>query len=92
MLLGSYTCMADTPTVFWMTRAEDSSGVLADVVDVWLEQPSRQNLPGGTGCLWLGPGTTGIENRYAQWSLPVARGNTPSGTLPETSRESIRVG
>lgn len=82
-----------SPAVFWMTRDEDIEGVLSDTVDVWLELPERQRLSGSErGCMWIGHGTTGIENRYAQWSLAVARSNNTSGALPETSRECVRVG
>lgn len=77
---------------FWLTRDEDAQGVLSDTVDVWISQPKRQPLPGGVGCMWLGMGVIGLEDRYAQWSLAVARSNSNSGTLPETSYESIRVG
>ncbi len=83
----------NSPTdVFWLTRDEDDQGVLSDIVDVWISQPQRQPLPGGVGCLWLGRDLTGLETRFAQWSLDVARSNSNSGTLPETSYESIRVG
>lgn len=84
--------MADHPTVFWMTRDEDDQGVLSSTVDVWTEIPDRQALPGGVGWMWLGRGVTGVEKRYAQWSLDVARKNNTSGTLPEDSRQCVRVG
>lgn len=81
-----------TADPFWLTRDEDDQGVLSSTIDVWLSQPQRQSLPGGVGCMWLGKDLTGLECRYAQWSLAVARSNSNSGTLPETSYEAIRVG
>lgn len=74
-----------------MTRDADSEGVLSDIVDVWSAPPSRRNLTGDLGCVWLGPGPTGIEDRIAQDTLEQARNRTASGTVPETSRESVRI-
>lgn len=71
---------------FWLTRDEDVNGVLSETVDVWLERPTRTTLPGG-GCMWIGSGVTGLEKRWAQWSLDNARKHA---TLPETSRECVR--
>jgi hypothetical protein len=78
--------MTDT---FWCTRDENSEGVLSELVDVWLARPVRMSLPGG-GCMWLGPGDTGLEERYAQWTIAVTLANCC--TYPETSRESICKG
>lgn len=72
---------------YWLTRDEDEHGNLSDKVDVWTEMPERQRIPGG-GFMWLGKGVTGIEHRFAQWTIETARKNA---TIPETSRECVRV-
>lgn len=82
----------EAPQTFWMTRDEDDQGVVSEIVDVWLAPPQRQNLPGGAGCMWLGPGVTGLDHRYAQWPVDVARGNTNSHVIPDNSRECVKVG
>jgi hypothetical protein len=71
---------------FWLTRDEDAAGNLSELVSVWLEKPDLCNLKTG-GRAWLGPGVTGLENRYAQWTLDVARSHC---TIPDTVRECIK--
>ena len=78
--------MSNVADEYWCTRDMDSEGKLADLVDVWLARPTRMSLPGG-GCMWLGPGDTGLEERYAQWTIAVTLQNVC--TYPETSREAI---
>lgn len=74
---------------FWCTRDTASDGQLSELVDVWLAKPSRINLPGG-GAVWLGPGETGLEQRYAQWTLAATLKNCR--TIPATSWECIVSG
>lgn len=81
-----------TPTqTYWLTRDTSTEGVLSDTVDVWLERPSRTNLPGGLGAMWLGPGDTGIESRFQVWTLAFAYKEVRSGT-PANDRECLCVG
>ena len=77
--------------VYWLTRDEDHEGTVSEQVDVWLARPHRISIPGG-GAMWLGPDESGIEKRYAMWTLDNARKNVPGGAVPDNSRESIKVG
>lgn len=84
--------MADEYKTYWLTRDCDQDGNVSQVVDVWIVQPHRRNLPGDVGCIWLDDSVTGLEGRYTQWSLAAAAATTPSRVIPDNDRECIRVG
>ncbi len=67
---------------YWVTRNEDKDGKLSDVIEVWLDRPTRTNLEGG-GCEWSG-------DFYAEWTVAATLINCR--TYPETSRECLVVG
>lgn len=74
---------------YWCTRDADASGVLAEMIDVWLVRPSRLSAENGS-VVWADGSLTGIESRYAQWTEATTYQNCR--VMPETSRECIRVG
>lgn len=76
-------------STYWVTRDCHVDGTLAEMVDVWSQAPQMVRLVGG-GFAWVGPGVTGMEHRYTQWTVALTLANC--GTFPETFRESIRVG
>lgn len=82
--------MPEESQTVWLTRDENAAGELSEMVDVWLAPPSWRRLEDG-GSAWLGPGVTGLEERYAQWPIDVARKNSNSGVVPDTGRECIRL-
>jgi hypothetical protein len=92
-MLNGYNYMdQQLPSPYWMTRDQDAAGQLSELVDVWSVPPEFQPLPGGVGSMWLGKGVTGLEFRVTQWTMGDIRLNVPSGTYPESGRETIRVG
>jgi hypothetical protein len=81
--------MTATPeSTYWLTRDSDGTG-LSELVDVWTQRPTRVNLFGG-GTAWLHEGITGVEHRFAQWTLTETR--LQCHVVPDTSLECIRVG
>lgn len=74
---------------YWCSRDTAPDGTLSELVDIWTQQPQLVRLVEG-GFAWVGPGVTGMEHRYAQWTVAATVANCY--TYPATSRECIRVG
>lgn len=75
-------------STYWLTRDMDADGELSELIDVWLARPSMMRTEDGK-CVWVGPGATGLEEHYAQWSVAVTMQHCR--VIPETYRECIRV-
>ncbi len=74
---------------YYLSRDMDAAGNLSKDVDVWLQRPEMIRLPGGGTC-WLGPDDTGLQYRYATWTI--AHCLLEARVYPETFLELILVG
>lgn len=80
---------AYNPVTYWVTRDADVGGVLSSHVDVWWERPSRESVTADGAVAWYDSTPTRIGMRYAR--VEAVHALAWGHTIPETSRECIRV-
>lgn len=73
---------------YWLTRDTDIDGTLENAVDIWEARPILIELVGTDGYCWLSE-QEDVEPFVCRLSLNHAQSRF--GTLPETTRECIRV-